>query len=202
MFCLISDDYIILPLSIVEIMKTLITCLFVLMSACFFGQDTLVGQKDWRLFPSKKMHIKDSVRPAKTLAFGQQGSVEVQKDNRIVAIENQLAEDAYFYGYTVQLEVSQQKSVIKDARYKILKLKPEVDLDDPYEAPNIYLYAGRFYDRVSAYQFKNDISKYFPNAIVVGPRRMDLPSIPMPEVNETIKDSLVQPNGLEGGMGQ
>lgn len=130
------------------------------------------------------------------------GSVTINQDNRIVGIGEQLKSEPYFYGYTLQLEVSQQKNVIKDARYKILKIKPDIELDDPYEAPNIYLYAGRFYDRVSAYQFKNEISKYFPNAIVVGPKKMELPRIPAPEKPKVENDSVVAPEGLEGGMGQ
>lgn len=166
----------------------------------FQAQDTIT-KNDWRVFPSKKVVLNDSTRQASSLVYNKNGSVEVKKDTRITSVEKQMADHPYIYGYTVQLEVSQQKAVIKDARYKILKIKPEVDLDDPYEAPNIYLYAGRFYDRVSAYQFKNEIAKYFPNAIVVGPRKMDLPSISMPQ--PVIKnDTISSPQGLEGGMGQ
>lgn len=170
-----------------------------------FGQDTTANKDDWQLFSDKGNLSFDTSKLLKPQSLDYSkpdGVVAINHDNRIVGIGAQLKAQPYFYGYTLQLEVSQQKSVIKNARYKILKVKPDIELDDPYEAPNIYLYAGRFYDRVSAYQFKNEIAKYFPNAIVVGPRRMDLPRIPAPEIPEIENDSVVAPQGLEGGMGQ
>jgi hypothetical protein len=182
----------------------LITIVFgALMST--YAQDTLQKNDDWRLFPSKmenKLDTTKLLQPQQLDYSRPDGIVTVNRDNRIMAIGEQLKSEPYFYGYTLQLEVSQQKSVIKDARYKILKIKPDIELDDPYEAPNIYLYAGRFYDRISAYQFKNEISKHFPNAIVVGPRKMELPRMPEPEIPEVENDSIVAPQGLEGGMGQ
>ncbi|CAG5086356.1 hypothetical protein [Parvicella tangerina] len=189
-------------------MKSIAILGVLFLSGLFFqvvAQDTTSTGKNWRLFPAKQEHKMDTSKLMKPqqLDFSRpDGAVTVHQDTRIDAIGSQLKSEPYFYGYTLQLEVSQQKSNIKEARYKILKIKPDIELDDPYEAPNIYLYAGRFYDRVSAYQFKNEIAKYFPNAIVVGPKKMDLPRIPEPEIPEIDTDTLANPNGLEGGMGQ
>lgn len=187
-------------------MKTLLHIVIALCIGIFtsYGQDT-IGIKDWRLFPAKmdsKIDTSKLLKPQKLDYNRPDGVVNIHQDNRINGICEHLKTEPYFYGYTLQLEVSQQKNVIKDARYKILKIKPDIELDDPYEAPNIYLYAGRFYDRVSAYQFKNEISNHFPNAIVVGPKKMDLPRLALPEPPKIENDSIVAPQGLEGGMGQ
>lgn len=191
-----------------RLMRLILIVLFAIaFSGGTFAQDTIPAKNDWRLFPAKKnmaakLDTSKMLQPKQLDYLRPDGVVAIHQDARIDGIGSQLKSEPYFYGYTLQLEVSQQKSVIKEARYKILKIKPEIELDDPYEAPNIYLYAGRFYDRVSAYQFKNEISKYFPNAIVVGPRKMELPRIPEPEMPKVENDSIIGTQGLEGGMGQ
>lgn len=88
-----------------------------------YAQDTIKGN-DWRLFPSKqegKVDTSKHLKPRTLDYSGPDGNVTVKQDARIDGIGKQLKSDPYFYGYTLQLEVSQQKSVIKDARYKILK---------------------------------------------------------------------------------
>jgi hypothetical protein len=157
-----------------------------------WSQDSISNKGNWRLFPSDKE--KTIAVPTNgidnTLNYASKdGKIQVFQDQRIDAIGTELREKPYIYGYTLQLEVSQQKNVIKDARYKIMKINPNIELDDPYESPNIYLYAGRFYDRASAYEYKNKISSQFPNAIVVGPRKMDLPAIEMPQLEIPKQDS-------------
>jgi hypothetical protein len=173
--------------------KILYTFLLLTIFNFTYSQDTLKPGKNWRLFPSDKqaesLIINDTIK--KQLNYSNlNGKTKVYQDTRLDKIESELRDKPYIYGYTLQLEVSQQKNVIKEARYKILKISPDIELDDPYESPNIYLYAGRFYDRNSAYQYKNEISKYFPNAIVVGPKKMDLPVIKTPEPVLPIMDSL------------
>ena len=153
------------------------------------SQDTTT--QNWRLFPSvdQNKEIK-SINGVKQLNYANMdGNVKVFQDARIDKLGEQLREKPYIYGYTLQLEVSQQKNIIKDARYKIMKISPDIELDDPYESPNIYLYAGRFYDRASAYQYKKEISSHFPNAIVVGPKKMEMPVIKTPEIILPIQDS-------------
>lgn len=173
--------------------KFLYSILLASISFTGFGQDSIKQTKNWRLFPSETVTINEGIKDSshKKLNYtSTTGKVQVFQDNRLNTIETELREKPYIYGYTLQLEVSQQKNIIKDARYKILKISPNIELDDPYESPNIYLYAGRFYDRSSAYQYKNEISNHFPNAIVVGPKKMDLPRIKMPEVIAPENDSI------------
>lgn len=166
---------------------------------CCAQADTSSNSKDWRLFPAEKnTAIHQLVSTNQTeIEFDKNGNSKVFQDPRIDKIGEQLRNKPYIYGYTIQLAVSQQKSVIKDARYKIMKISPEIELDDPYESPNIYLYAGRFYDRATAYQYKKEIEKYFPNAVVVGPKMMNLPYLKMPEPEIILpeSDSLVPVDG-------
>ncbi len=166
----------------------------------FIGQqDSTSKSSDWRLFPAEKkteLHQLAITNQPK-LEFNKNGSSKVFQDARIDKIGEEIRNKPYIYGYTIQLAVSQQKSIIKDARYKIIKISPDIELDDPYESPNIYLYAGRFYDRATAYQYKKEIENHFPNAVVVGPKMMDLPYIKMPEpeiINQE-SDSLVPVDG-------
>jgi hypothetical protein len=174
--------------------KTTYTLLLFVIFNFAVGQDTIKPTKNWRLFPSNNPILNtqtiDTIHKQLNYAT-MNGKTQVFQDVRLDKIESELREKPYIYGYTLQLEVSQQKNVIKDARYKILKISPDIELDDPYESPNIYLYAGRFYDRNAAYQYKNEISNHFPNAIVVGPKKMDLPVIRMPEPIAPINDSLL-----------
>jgi hypothetical protein len=152
--------------------------------------------KNWRLFPSQNdvsptVGVHSNTFVIDTLDFNlPDGTVEIAGDEEINALNTSLSENPCIYGYTIQVAVSQQKSVIQDARYKMIKLHPKVALDAPYLEPNLYLYAGRFYDRNSAYEFKHQISGYFPNAIVIGPKKLDLPVIEMPIVPE---EELVTP---------
>ena len=49
-------------------------------------------------------------------------------------------------------------------------------LDEEYDQPNTYLYAGRFYDKNSAYKFKHEIKANFPDALVVK-KKLSLPAL-------------------------
>lgn len=144
----------------------------------------IIGQEDknWRLYPGKEdnttnknTQLTDS--SAKSLDFKTSpGTVNIYQTSQIDSLTSKLKKAPYILGYTVQLEVSQQTSKIRDARYKLLKLKPDASIEEKYLAPNTYLYGGSFYTRTDAYEFKNEIKNYFPNAIVIA-RKMALPPI-------------------------
>jgi len=155
--------------------------------------DTL---KNWRLYPAK---LKSSENIAKRsgdstktpeLDYNQpDGKLRIEGNDQIDLLNAEIAEEGTFYGYTVQLAVSQQQQIIKDAKYKMLKLDPKIDWEAPYKEPNVYLYAGRFYDRNSAYAYKKSVQKYFPSAIVIGPKKLPLPTIEMPKSEEIINET-------------
>ncbi len=156
-----------------------LTLLFIMISLISTGQD----DNNWRLYKGKKEKVvKLSDAPTfdstkKELNYNNpDGKVTVNQSWKIDSLDHQIAKKPFIYGYTIQIEVSQQTSIIKDSRYKFRKRYPDTPLDEKYNAPNTYLYAGRFYDKNSAYEFKNEIRKYFPNAIVIQ-NKMELPPL-------------------------
>ena len=140
--------------------------------------------RNWTLYPKKEVQLnvqKDTVQ--KELQFGtSSGKVNITQPSEIDSLQSALKREPFIYGYSVQIEVSQQKEVIKKARYRFLKAYPDVPLDQFYNQPNTYLYGGRFYDKNTAYEFKNKIKKYFPDAIVIR-KKMDLPPLKTIEEN-------------------
>ncbi len=157
--------------------------LIFIISVVFTIQLTAQDRENWRLFPGKTESAKQVSLPSnnyaqiKELDFSQpDGIVEVKQDTRIDSLTSSLKKNPYILGYTVQLEVSQQNSKIRDARYRLLKLKPNAPIEENYAAPNTYLYGGAFYSRTDAFQFKNEIKGYFPNAIVIA-RKLALPPL-------------------------
>lgn len=135
------------------------------------------AQEDWTIFKKREKAPQDTVKLVKQLDYSsREGKVVINQDNNIDSLISKIARAPFINGYTVQIEVSQQKSVIRDARYKFLKKYPDVPLDDKYNAPNTYLYGGRFYDKNSAYEFKHKVRSYFPDAIVIQ-MKMDLPPL-------------------------
>ena len=137
------------------------------------------SQEDWTVF--KKRNQKDSlvsqVDTIRELNYNTaEGKISINQTSEIDSLTKQIEKAPFIIGYTGQIEVSQQKSVIRDARYKFLKKYPDTPLDDDYNAPNTYLYGGRFYDRNTAYEFKHHIAKYFPDAIVIQ-KKLALPPL-------------------------
>mgnify|MGYP001085418728 FL=1 len=91
----------------------------------------------------------------------------VVKDNRIDLLQEKLKKEKNISGFTVQIEVSQQTNIIKDARLKFIKAFPDYPIFDEYIAPNTYLFVGRFYDKNNALAFQHKIKSKFLNTMVV-----------------------------------
>ena len=137
---------------------------------------------DWRTY-NKKKDTKEDLTVVQTdtlkkeLNFNQSnGNVVIIQDSKIDSMTSQIGRKPFINGYTVQIEVTQQKSIIRNSRYLFIRHYPDVPLDEEYDIPNTYLYGGRFYDKNSAYEFKHKIKKDFPNAIVIE-KKMDLPPL-------------------------
>ena len=78
-----------------------------------------------------------------------------------------LQEEKKILGYTVQIEVSQQNNIIKDAKLKFIKKFPDQPIFDEYIAPNTYLFAGKFFDKNDALSFQHKIQGVFSNTMVI-----------------------------------
>lgn len=137
---------------------------------------------NWRLFPNKNkkdLQQNDTIASfsKKELNFNNsKGKLVINQPEEITLLTENLKKNPYILGYTVQLEVSQQTSKIRNARYKLLKIKPNSQLEETWLPPNTYLYAGSFYSRTDAYLFKKEIAGYFPNATVIS-KKMTLPTL-------------------------
>ena len=133
------------------------------------------GQEDWTLFP-KKDSIKnddssivneiDSVNKQNQYIHNN-GELTIIKNNKIDSLANYIKKYTSFQGYTVQLIVSQINSEIKDTRNKFIENFSDEILFDEYVAPNIYLYAGKFYNKNDAYHFKEKISSVFQHTMII-----------------------------------
>jgi hypothetical protein len=161
-----------------NIFKSKIVCLLiVLSSSVIFAQDT-----DWRTYKKSSnttnnvaIQQKDTVK--KELNYnGKQGSVVISQDPEIDSLANKIGKKPFINGYTVQIEVSQQKSIIRNSRYLFIRNNPDISLDEEYDQPNTYLFAGRFYDKNSAYRFKHKIIANFPDALVIK-KKLSLPAL-------------------------
>ncbi len=171
-----------------NIFKAKIACLLiVLSSSVIFAQDT-----DWRTYKkssnttnSSAIQQKDTIK--RELNYnGKPGSVVIFQDPKIDSLTNKIGKKPFINGYTVQIEVSQQKSIVRDSRNLFIRNNPDISLDEEYDQPNTYLFAGRFYEKNSAYKFKHKIKANFPDAIVIK-KKMSLPplkSIDKPEDNK------------------
>ena len=160
------------------IFKGNIICLIlILCSSIVFSQDP-----DWRTYNkshnnggNKATTPTDSVK--KELNYnGTKGKVTISQDSNIDSLTHQIGRKPFINGYTIQIEVSQQKSIIKKSRYLFIRHNPDVPLDEEYDQPNTYLYAGRFYDKDGAYKFKHRIKSDFPDAIVIQ-KKLNLPPL-------------------------
>ena len=133
-----------------------------------------IAQNEWTTYPpsidSNSIEIKydSALNELKYNALNNNNSqLIILKDKRIDLLEDKLKEEKKIVGFTVQLEVSQQTNVIKDARLKFIKAYPKHPIFDEYIAPNTYLFAGRFYDKNDAIAFQYKIKSAFINTMVI-----------------------------------
>tara|TARA_B110000285_G_scaffold74781_1_gene86111 strand:+ start:133 stop:636 length:504 start_codon:yes stop_codon:yes gene_type:complete len=161
-----------------NIFKANIVCLIIaLSSSAVFAQDT-----DWRTYKKSSFTTEiverqqnDTVK--KELNYNEkQGNVVIYQDPKIDSLSNKIGKKPFINGYTIQIEVSQQKSIIRNSRYLFIRNNPDISLDEEYDQPNTYLFAGRFYDKNSAYKFKHKIKSDFPKAMVIK-KKLNLPPL-------------------------
>ena len=156
-------------------MKTAILSLCTIISLCSFAQDD-----NWMLYKNNTDTTSLTIQldSVKSLNYSlPEGNILIDQPSELDSLSSKRKNHPFIYGYTLQIEVSQQKTIIRNSRYRFIKNHPGIPLESDFESPNTYLYAGRFYDRFTAFQFKNEIKKTFPNAIVIK-KKLDLPVLP------------------------
>lgn len=140
----------------------------------FISLNITIAQNTWTTYPANMdsntiKHQNDSV--LKELKYNNLNSNKSQllilKDERIDLLEEKIKGEKNIIGFTVQLEVSQQTDIIKNARLKFIKAFPDHPIFDEYIAPNTYLFAGRFYDKNDALAFQHKIKSDFMDTMVI-----------------------------------
>tara|TARA_B100000963_G_scaffold278697_1_gene247103 strand:- start:560 stop:1066 length:507 start_codon:yes stop_codon:yes gene_type:complete len=120
-------------------------------------QDSSIKYKDSSLetFTFKKNYISGT------------GFLTISKDVRIDSLNKYLKDYEKNEFYSIQLSFSQETEMIKVLRKKFVEIFPDETLYDEYIAPNIYLYAGRFYSRNDAVFLKHKLDMEFENTMIV-----------------------------------
>ena len=103
----------------------LVYLLIVLSSSVAFAQDT-----DWRTYKkpsnttnSSEIQQKDTAK--KELNYNEkQGDVIIYQDSKIDSLTSKIGKKPFINGYTIQIEVSQQKSIIRDSRSLFIQKQP------------------------------------------------------------------------------
>ena len=161
----------------------------ILISFIFF-HSTLIGQNNWTLYPKKDTIVeKDSISIAKSDSLmsdssitkeiplkqkkdsihyiSSKGHIVIRADYRIDSINSYISNKGKFNGYAVQLIVTQDTRKIREMRKTFTNLFPGEYLFDEYIAPNIFLYAGKYFSKNDAVTLNNQLSAHFKNTMVV-----------------------------------
>ena len=149
-----------------------------------------IGQSNWTLYPKKDSIVeKDSVAITKVDSLMQdstiteeiplkqkkdsiqyissKGHIVIHADYRIDSINSYISNRGKFNGYAVQLIVTQDTRKIREMRKTFTNLFPDEYLFDEYIAPNIFLYAGKYFSKNDAVTLNNKLSVHFKNTMVV-----------------------------------
>jgi hypothetical protein len=114
-----------------------------------------------------------SIFMACTTVFAQKGDVQVIKDSRISALVEKQSKvtppdiKPQIDGFRVQIFFDSEKTVINDARSKVIARFPKTDTYITYNAPNFFLKAGDFRTRLEAEKYKAEIEADFPTSFIV-----------------------------------
>ena len=161
----------------------------ILISFIFF-HSTLIGQNNWTLYPKKDTILeRDSVAIAKSDSLmsdssitkeiplkqkkdsihyiSSKGHIVIRADYRIDSINSYISNKGKFNGYAVQLIVTQDTRKIREMRKTFTNLFAGEYLFDEYIAPNIFLYAGKYFSKNDAVTLNNKLSAHFKNTMVI-----------------------------------
>ena len=153
----------------------------------FIYSKIAICQEKWTLYPKNNTNEKDtliykqdysikyedsSTEPFKLKKryISEAGFLTINKDVRIDSLNKYLKEYEKNDFFSIQLSFSQETEMIKTLRKKFVEKFPDETLYDEYIAPNIYLYAGKFYSRNDAVFLKHKLDNEFENTMIVKKR--------------------------------
>tara|TARA_B100000925_G_scaffold139354_1_gene104430 strand:+ start:97 stop:603 length:507 start_codon:yes stop_codon:yes gene_type:complete len=127
-------------------------------------EDTLINRQDY-----STKYEDSSAEPLiyKKNYISETGFLTTSKDVRIDSLNKYLKEYEKNDFFSIQLSFSQETEIIKILRKKFVEIFPDETLYDEYIAPNIYLYAGKFYSRNDAVFLKHKLDEEFENTMIV-----------------------------------
>lgn len=120
-----------------------------------------------------KILVCISILVAYSTTFAQSGNVEVIKDSRINGLVEKQSKvtppdiKPQIDGFRVQIFFDSDKTVINNARSKVIAKFPKTDTYITYNAPNFFLKAGDFRTRMEAEKYKAEIEVEFPTSFIV-----------------------------------
>ena len=155
-----------------------------------FFHCNLLAQSSWTLYPKKDSTIQkdsvvmpkaDTLMPDSSITeeaplkqkkdsihyISSKGHIVIHADYRIDSINSYLSNRGKFNGYAVQLIVTQDTKKIREMRKTFTNLFPDEYLFDEYIAPNIFLYAGKYFSKNDAVTLNNKLSSHYKNTMVV-----------------------------------
>lgn len=107
------------------------------------------------------------------LTFGQNGNVEIIKDQRIDGLVRKQgvvippATSPQLPGYRVQLFFDSDRKAVDEARNKFVSSFPKIDSYVIYNAPNYFLKVGDFRTQLEAERVKDTLVRDFPTSFIV-----------------------------------
>lgn len=138
----------------------------------FFCNVTFSQENWWE----KDAEEKENVDADSLVQKSEEGKVVVEKDARIDKLVEFLGKaippafEPQMDGFRVQLFFDQERSETDEARAKFVKQTKNIPTYIEFKAPNYFLTAGNFRDRLSAERLRAEILEDFPEAIIVETR--------------------------------
>ena len=157
----------------------------------FFMND-IFCQNDWTLYPAKDSSttkdsftsinipkdsnvvildsslLLDSGQNMKPINYiAENGHVIIKADYRLDSLNSYLSNKGTLNGFAVQLLVTQNTKKVRELRKIFTELFPEEYLFDEYIAPNIFLYAGKYFTMSDAVSLQKKLENSFDNTMVV-----------------------------------
>ena len=132
-------------------------------------KDSVVIAKADTLMPDSSITEEAPLKQKKDSIhyISSKGHIVIHADYRIDSINSYISNRGKFNGYAVQLIVTQDTKKIREMRKTFTNLFPDEYLFDEYIAPNIFLYAGKYFSKNDAVTLNNKLSAHYKNTMVV-----------------------------------
>lgn len=91
----------------------------------------------------------------------------VVKDSRIDKLNNDYKSTYKLEGYRIQIYSGTKKQPARQARMQFTQRYRDTKAHEDYESPYFKVRVGDFKTKLEALKFKNELTKYFPNCLII-----------------------------------